>query len=313
MLTIHFLRPYFLLLFIPLLLIAYALYHLKHSNTTWEDVCDPHLLPHLLIHVQQHARFILPFILLCASTLTILALAGPSHTKTLQTVYQKQQATLLVLDLSTIMYDDDLKPDRLQRAKFKIEDILKQQKEGRIGLIVFSAAPFIVSPLTQDAATIQAMIPNLSPNIMPIEGANIGIALKKAQSLLQQGGAPDGHIILLTANSANPQDITIAKRLAKRGGTISVLAIRSKENTSTEIVDSLTALAKAGKGRYQHFTTNENDINTLLSLQTHAHLAAKKTKEKTSLWKDEGRYLLFLLLPIALWGFRRGYLERMIQ
>src|SRR5437016_540869 len=80
----------------------------------------------------------------------------------------------------------DLKPNRLTRAKYKILDLLKQQNEGQTGMLVFSSKPFVVSPLTQDAATIAAMVPMLDLNILPVQGEDIGAGLRKAAEMIKQ-------------------------------------------------------------------------------------------------------------------------------
>ncbi|MDE5020693.1 VWA domain-containing protein, partial [Francisella tularensis subsp. holarctica] len=95
----------------------------------------------------------------------------------------------------------DVSPSRLERAKYKIFDILRRIKEGHVGMIVFSSEPFVVSPLTSDANTIENIVTVINSDIVPVQGHNIYKALKKSEQLIEQAGVQQGQIILITDSS----------------------------------------------------------------------------------------------------------------
>ncbi len=299
----------------------------KHSHSSsWRYACDPHLLPHLLRRVGLIDNQIPQLMLAVAWLIAVIALAGPTWQRLPQPVYRSLAATVVALDLSDAMYAKDITPDRLTRAKFKVDDILKQSKDGQIGMIVFSSEPFVVSPLTEDAATIAAMIPVLSPAIMPVNGNNIGSALQKSAELIKQAGNRNGQIILITANKPSAADNKIARELARQGFNLSVLGIGTTQGAPISLSDgfmqnaqgniilsqldsqALQQLANDGRGKYVAFTNNNEDVATLLAHDASTlQLKAEKSAAKTDQWEDQGRYLMLLLLPLALLAFRRGY------
>ena len=326
----HFIRPYFLFLLLGVFFLVRQLYKENRSNKNWETVCDAHLLPYLLKGKTGSTKIISFFPILLAWCLAVFALAGPSWHQTIQTTYKNAQASILAVDLSAAMYGQDVKPNRLVRMKYKIQDILTLHQEGQLGMVAFSREAFVVSPLTQDAETIAALVPELSPDIMPVQGSNIAAALKKSAALIQQGGQDSGHIILLTASPADKKTLKLAHTLKSEGFKISVLAIGTEKGApmkdqngfikdpkgnillSKLNIKSLQSLAKTGGGRFTQLSSDHRDINYLLSKSALA-LKAKKDKQLIKRWQDQGGMFVLLILPLALLAFRRGWLEVLLD
>jgi len=327
---LHFLRPYWLLLIIPLIWLVWRLWRQTDFNNAWYAVCDPHLLPHVMVNAAGK-RQSWPLVLLAAAwLLATIALAGPSWLHLSQPVYRASLSKVIALDLSPAMYAQDISPDRLSRAKFKVQDILQGTQEGQVGMVVFSGEAYVVSPLTEDSATIAAMLPELNPDIMPVQGSSISAALIQAQALLQQAEATQGEIVLITASPVTQADLATAKQLHQQGIAISVLGIATEEgapittargfvqdqqgNVILSKLDSrgLTELAAEGGGHYSPFSSNDSDLNTVLLNQA-MDFDTGQTQEQTDLWQDQGRYFIFGLLPLALLAFRRGWFETINQ
>ncbi len=324
--TLHFLRPVWLLGIIPCAYLLWSLLRTRGNTSAWRQACDPHLLPHLLAK-PQHSNHTLPVLLLSlAWTLCVLALAGPTWSQTPAAVYRSLVSRMIVLDVSPSMLARDIKPSRMARAKYKAHDLLAAMGDGQVGMVAFSQQGFAVSPLTQDAATIDAMIPELNPGMMPVSGHNIGSGLLKAQQLLQQVGARSGQVILITSSTPTATDDNIAKQLAAYGYRVSVLGIGTQQGapiptangflqsrqgniiTSKLNPAALRKLARVGGGHYVRFSHNNSDVETLLQVQSGLTVQAQKTQEKLSTWRDQGRWLVLACLPLAALGFRRGWL-----
>ncbi len=325
----HFLRPLWFLALIPLLVILWLLWHQTVSSKAWRAVCDPELLPYLLVDEQGRARRWPLLAVGLAGLLGITAIAGPVWEQREQPVFREQSALVLALDLSRSMDATDIKPSRLARARHKITDILKQRREGQTALIVYAATPFLITPLTDDTATIAAQLNSLETALMPSQGSRPDLAVKKAAELLKQAGDLQGDILLVT-DGIKP--VSVTQILAARGDKkhrISLLGIGTREgapialasggflkNAAGEIVlprlDSqpLNELAQASGGRYHKLSTSDDDINYLLApLQNQpADVAGKEATLTTDQWQEEGPWLLLLILPIAALAFRRGYL-----
>jgi Ca-activated chloride channel homolog len=93
----------------------------------------------------------------------------------------------------------DLPPSRLVRARFEVLDLLDAGREGQVALIAYGAEPFVVSPLTGDAETIAAQVPDLTTDLLPVRGpARADLALELAGSCWRGPGAGGGIVILVT-------------------------------------------------------------------------------------------------------------------
>ncbi|VAW74581.1 Aerotolerance protein BatB / Aerotolerance protein BatC [hydrothermal vent metagenome] len=324
----HFLQPLWLLTLIPLLPLVWRLRHATAGDNAWARIIDPRLQA-LLLKGQNHPTSRLALWLLALGwLLTALALANPVWEKQPQPIYQTSTARVIVLDLSRSMLDRDLKPSRLARARFKVEDILSRDEEGQTGLVVFAGDAFTVTPLTRDTDTIRAMLKSLDPDLMPTQGSRADLGLLKAGELLRQAGLTQGQILLLADGVTGDKARTVASKLRKQGYRVSVLGVGGQQAEPLTNADGrllhtsdgklivpelettqLRAVAEDGGGQYRRFSTSDTDINALLE-----HRLQKDNDNPVSQdmqgqdWKQRGPWLAVLLLPLAALAFRRGYL-----
>ena len=145
----HFIRPAWLL-GLPVLFAIGVLLRRHLPVGAADDLVDPHLRSVVLDDPGQTKSTkirILPGLLF---GLLILALAGPTWERLPQALYQLQQGRVVVLSLAKSMDRVDMQPSRLQRAKFKIEDLLTSMPGVLTGLVGFAGEAFVSSPLTSD-------------------------------------------------------------------------------------------------------------------------------------------------------------------
>jgi len=323
----HFIRPYWLFALLPLLIILWLLIHRHLSSGNWAKVCDPELLPHILI-AQDKKRQKWPFYILAISgLLAIFALAGPTWERLPQPAFRDTGALVILLDLSRSMDATDLKPSRLVRARFKVADILKQRQEGQTALVVYAGNAFTVTPLTNDTETIASQLSVLETSIMPSQGSRADIALKKAIALLQQAGLQNGNILFIT----DDLNATLYKKAIQKlkHYRISILGVGTREGSPIPLKNggflkdaqgaivipklessSLRKLAHLGGGIYQTIKNDDSDIKALATAYKTNILNNQKDNNKMTIdtWREQGPWLLLLLLPLAALGFRRGLL-----
>ncbi len=323
----HFLRPLWLLALGPLALLLWLAWQPGSSGGAWRKACDPHLLPHLLVTGGTRSR--LPLVLLgLAWLIAVLALAGPTWAKRPQPVLQALEARVIVLDLSQSMAAPDLKPSRLARARFKVSDMLARSREGQTGLVVFAGDAFAVSPLTRDSDTIAALLTALEPGIMPVQGSRVDLGLRKAMELLQQAGLQRGEVVVLVDSSNGEPAVDAARTLKAAGYSVSVLAVGTEQGApiptpeggflkdgSGNIVvprldmTALRELASAGGGRYAVISSDGSDLDRILSRDAGVlGLETRQVDRETESWREEGPWLVLLLIPLAALAFRRGWL-----
>lgn len=322
----HFLRPLWLLAMIPTLLLTLQLWRKRMQSAGWQNAISPELLTHLLESAPQQKQRWPWYCLLIAWCLLSIAMAGPTWNKLPQPVHQQQDALVIVLDLSLSMYAEDVSPSRLQRAQHKVHDILKLRKEGQTAMVAYSGDAHIVSPLTDDTDTIANMVPALSPEVMPMYGSNPVAAFELAQNLLKQAGMNRGRLLWLT-DDITKQNIGQLEDVLQPGIALSILAIGTeqgapikarqgflKDDTGNIIVPKLhkqrlRELANNTNARYSDLRVDDEDIQYLMansSLDFSEQTLA--TEQQFDQWQDRGPWLVWLVLPLALLAFRRGWL-----
>ena len=160
----HFIRPWILLLLIIPLLFLWRKMKINSNVSSWEDVCDPHLLNFLLIKENQLSFFSLKKIIYLGIFSAIIAASGPSWKKTEIPTFVVENPNMFVLSLAQDMMLDDITPSRLDRAKFVISDLANAFPQGQFGIEVYSEEPYIISPISDDV--------NLLKNLLSIQDSS---------------------------------------------------------------------------------------------------------------------------------------------
>ena len=342
----HFLRPWWLLLLIPALTLALLLWRQRSSGANWRRAIAPELIDYLIEPAREQQRR-WPWLVLVAWSLAIVAIAGPAWEKMPQPVLQKRDGLVIVLDLSLSMYAQDIQPSRLQRARYKVLDILQRRHEGLTGLVVYSGDAHVVTPLTDDTATIANLVPALSPTMMPNFGSDPAAALDLAVELLRNAGFERGRVLLLSDEISSDNIEDIASRFSGKPWQLSIIGVGSEQgapiplpqqsntpnrsgtspqNNSQKMPSGFVkqqngtiAIAQLHRGRfvelankigarYSDIRLDDSDLDATLP-NTLANAAdARVVERKFDLWRERGPQLVWLLLPLAALAFRRGWL-----
>ncbi|NKB38225.1 MAG: VWA domain-containing protein [Gammaproteobacteria bacterium] len=325
----HFLRPLWLLLLPVLLILLWLMIKRRLGSRSWEAICDENLLPYMLIDGREGSRRWPVFLLGVAGFLTIIALAGPVWEKLPQPVFNNETALVIALDLSRSMDANDISPSRLGRARFKVADILNQHDEGQAALLVYAGDAFTVTPLTDDMATIASQLSALTSDIMPGQGNRTDRALEKAEELLKGAGHSQGNILLICDDIDLEESENSIRDLASQGYRVSILGIGTVQGAPVVMPDgsflkdkkgeiviptlnevALRQAAQFGNGFYKRMSQDDGDIEYLLSRVAgdQSGIEQAASEFETDTWKEQGPWLLLLIIPIAALSFRKGYL-----
>ena len=323
------LRPWWLLAIPPGLALVWWLRRHWARSGSWESIVDPALLPHLVVGTGTPRREWPWAVMAVAVVVAGLALAGPAFERLEQPVFRSLAARVIVLDVSRSMDSRDLAPSRMGRARHKVSDLLRRSRDGRTGLVVFAGDAFVVAPLTRDADTLVHLLSAVDTGVIPVQGSRPDLGLTAAHELLEKGRATVGEIILVTDGVKGPRTRDTAETLAERGIRVSVLAVGTEDggpvplpeggflkSLSGEIVvprldtATLRAIAAAGKGRFSTVTADDVDVDWLLGTRVDDpwRQTLEEVDRTTDEWRDEGPWLVLVLLPMAALAFRRGWL-----
>ncbi len=324
----HFLRPAWLLALLPCALLAFWFLRRRARPALWSELIDPALLAALLLPEGAGRRNALPWLLLAGWALAVLGLAGPAWERLPEPVHRASDPLIIALDLGHTMRAGDLAPSRHERARFKLGDILARRQDGQTALIVYAGDAHVVTPLSDDARTLAAMLPALSPDIMPAAGNDLPAAVALAGSLLRGAGLERGRLLVVTDRFPAAQHAAVAQRLEAAGLSLSLLAtgtaagapialpqggfLRERDGSivvpGVDLETMREGVATAG-GRFAALSLDDSDIAALLPPPLATDIERDDGVTRTfDRWQDRGAWLALALLPLAALAFRRGWL-----
>jgi len=342
----HLIRPLWLLALIPALALFVLLLKRKLASARWHGIIDESLMPHVLDQMpSEQSRWPLWFILF-AWIISSIALSGPAWEQLPQPVQKKEDALVIVLDMSLSMAAQDVSPDRATRARQKVIDILKQRNEGLTALVVYAGDAYTVTPLTDDAETIINLVPALTPFIMPAMGSRPDKALALADKLILDSGLTRAEFLLITDGILAKDISRIEKVLGNKKQQLSVLTLGTEEGAPIAMQEGgfkrdskgnivlpkldlsiIKQLASTLDIRWHQMSFDDTDWHYLLKINnlansltndglnssennegSNATAEQKRLERQFDLWADQGYWLIFIVIFIAAFSFRRGWL-----
>lgn len=176
-------------------------------------------------------RFWVKFVLfISAFSLIIFSLAGPQIGSKLTEVKRKGMEIIIALDVSNSMLAQDIKPNRIERAKQAISQLIDRFSNDRIGLIVFAGDAYIQLPVTNDYASAKLFLSSINTGMVPKQGTAIGRAIELAASSFSPN-SNTGKVIVVISDGENHIDdpVETARAVAENGISIYTIGIGSPE------------------------------------------------------------------------------------
>lgn len=248
----------------------------------------------------------------------IIALARPQWGSQTHMVEQEGIEVMIALDVSRSMLAQDIKPDRLSRAKLEIADLMDRLGGDEIGLVLFSGASFIQFPLTSDYATARSFLDNARPEVISRPGTAIGDAIRTAMSGFDMKRASQKVIVLITDGEDHGDDtLAMAEQAAEQDIILYTIGFGSPQgepipeyNDQGEIVGykkdqqgevvlskldeaTLQQIAQIGNGQYFRASADGSELAVLVSELNTLQKAELSTRVET--WGIE-RFQNFLLV-----------------
>jgi Ca-activated chloride channel family protein len=191
-----------------------------------EKFADPDLLSRITAQDRKGRGFLKSLLLLTALALMIFALAGPRWGSHYQEVSQKGVDIMVLVDVSPSMLVEDTQPNRLERARREILDLLRVVRGDRVGLLAFSGAAFVQCPLTLDYGALRMFLGALHPDLVPVPGTDLGAAVETGLDAFDYETETDKVMILITDGEDNEnKGIEAAEKAGAKGVKIFVFGM----------------------------------------------------------------------------------------
>jgi Ca-activated chloride channel family protein len=320
----HFIRPQWLLMLIPILLLFWLLRRKQSATKQWDRFISPHLLKHLIVGTEQKRRLRPVNLLMPVFILASLALSGPTWLQEPLPFTEDEAPLIIAMDLSAEMNAVDIQPSRLERAKQKVRDLLAERSGARTALLAYAGSAHMILPLTDDPQILEMYLASLNPDIMPERGKNASQALALAEEMLS-GEITPGTVLFFT-NAIDAEQIpTFVDHSQESRNAVMVLGIGTTQGgpiptggnmvltdpegnrvISTLDREGLEQLSKEADVYVTSITVDDSDVRRLNG-RIKRHMTEILNEDENVKWKDFGYFLLFPLALLSLFWFRRGW------
>jgi Ca-activated chloride channel family protein len=238
----------------------------RHKKKAMERFADPELLAQLTGKDLKRRRFFKGLFLLSALALMLFALAGPRWGSHYQEVSQKGVDIMILVDVSPSMRVEDIKPDRLERARREILDFLTVVQGDRVGLVAFSGAAFVQCPLTLDYAALDMFLGQLEPDLIPVPGTDLGAAIEMGLSAFDFKAETDKVILLITDGEDNEgKGLDAARQAAEKGVKIFVFGMGETSGGPVPAGDGKGGFKKDKEGKLILSKLEEESLRRIAS------------------------------------------------
>ena len=319
----HFIRPLWLMS-IPVIGLAWWLARRREARTTSiGDLVAPHLRDALTVNRSDHARIRPVNGVAITAVLIAIAAAGPTWSKQQSPWFAETAPLVVAIEVSDSMRANDLLPTRLDRARFKVLDLVAARTGSRTAIIAYAGSAHIVVPPTTDVDVIKPLLESLDPAVMPLGGAVATAVLPVAERLLGDDAAIG--TVLFVNDGFDAADVSLFADYASRQGApaIAALVVGTDDGGVALMPDGSPVMAQSG-GRIDtgidasvlrrlsreanvpvvRAGTGDDDIRRLLrTIESNL----RQADDPNAQWKDEGWLFLWPAALLSLLWFRRGW------
>lgn len=272
------------LILLPVLIAAY-LYVLWWKRRSIKKIGDQQLVEQLFTGYSPRL-YLLKFLLLTgAFAICVIGLANLQMGSRMEKITRKGVDVMIALDVSKSMLADDIKPNRLDRAKQFINKLLDKLNNDRVGLVIFAGNAYLQMPLTIDYSAAKMYLGTVSPEMIPTQGTVIGQAIRMSDEAFNQNERKHKALILISDGEDHDETaLDAAKKAFENGVVINTIGIGSpqgapikdpetgdfkKDNEGNIVVSKLNeaelrSIAAAGRGIYQYLDNTDQAVKNIM-------------------------------------------------
>ena len=293
---------YLLLLVLVLVGIFVAMRIIRKRNI--EKFGNPDMLKNLMPDVSIYRPYIKFCILLTVIVLIIFMMARPQFGSKRETVKQQGIEVMIALDVSNSMLADDIAPNRLEKAKRILSQLVDGMTNDKIGLVVFAGDAFIQLPITSDYVSAKMFMSSITPNLVARQGTAIGAAIDlSVRSFPSEKEGVSRAIIVITDGENHEDDaVGAARAAAEKGIVVHVIGMGTtsgvpipipgtsnfmKDRQGNIVITKLNEqmcqeIAQAGNGIY----VRADNTNTALKIITDELRKIKTSETEVKVYSD---------------------------
>lgn len=215
---------YLLLVLVALAAIHYYIIYKKKRQV--KRFGDPELTKQLFLGVSRWRPEVKFWITMLALASFIVALARPQFGTRLDTRERMGIEAIIALDVSNSMLAEDVKPNRLEKAKMMVSNMVDGMRDDKIGLIVFAGQAFVQLPITSDYVSAKMFLETISPSMISVQGTDIAEAINLSmRSFTQQEDISRAIFVITDGEDNEARGVEAAKQAAAKGVRVYVLGI----------------------------------------------------------------------------------------
>ena len=321
--VLHFLRPFWLLVLPGIALIWWLVRRRESNRANVGTFVAPHLREALTINRDSRKGIRAVDGVALAMVFVTVAASGPTWSKQASPWFAETAPLVIAMEVTDSMRSNDLQPTRLDRARFKVLDLVAARTGSRTALIAYAGSAHIVVPPSVDIEVLKPFLESLDPAIMPEPGSQASNVLPLAQTLL--GDEASVGTLLFVNDGFEASDIAALADFAgqPRAPSLAALVVGTDAGGVALLPDGSPVMA-AGGGRLDtsidasllrrasseanisviRAGAGDADIRQLLrTIQSNLQLA----DDPDAQWLDQAWWLLWPAALLSLLWFRRGW------
>ncbi len=305
--------------------VAIYIWYVLSTRKNLKKLGDAGLIHLLTPHVSKAKKTTRFILFTLGLSFLILGICNLQTGSKMQDVKREGADIMVCLDVSNSMLAQDLSPNRLERAKIAIENMIDKLQGDRLGIIVFAGEAYVQLPITTDYGTAKLFLESINTNVVPLQGTNIADAINTAVESFGKDEGKNKAIVIITDGEQNEEDdaVSAADEAAKKNIVIHTIGVGSesgvpipnvingitngykKDKQGNTIVTKLDAkilqdIAAATNGAYVQATSADIGLDAILNKVAEMDKKQMESKMYTD-YEDQfqwflGAALLFLVI-----------------
>lgn len=309
----------YLLLAIPVMVMVY-IYLVRRRKKVLNEIGDYQLVVKLIPEYSKSRSIVRFVILQLVWFFMVIGISDPQTGSKLEKIKRVGIDMIFALDVSNSMLAQDIEPNRLERAKQSIIQLLNQLENDRVGLVAFAGKAYIQMPVTTDYSATRLFLSNINPGMIPVQGTAIGDAIETAAKTFSNTKQSRAIIVITDGENHEDNAVEAARQAANQGIRVYTIGIGlpegapipiysnntiigyKKDATGTTVItrlneEMLQEIAKAGDGIFVRANNTQSGVKQVFDQIN----KLEKKEYNTAFFSDyEDRFQFFLALALIL-------------